>query len=102
MKRPKGVGKGDAPGLLQKLSADESAAVLHHLLEQHPELQSEAEQLTTKVVSTPSIEDIAEDVHHRVVGIDLDALVDELARILGYVEPAEAAIDLSRRNSRTS
>ena len=57
MTRRRTSAKSDAPGLLERLSAEEAAAVLHQLLDEHPELRSEAEQFATKLVSSSSIED---------------------------------------------
>jgi hypothetical protein len=94
-KRRSTSAKSDAPGLLERLSADEAAAVLHQLLDEHPELRSEAEQFATKLVSSPSIEDIAQDVCDRIMGIDLDVLNERAgSHSWGYVEPSEAAIEL--------
>jgi phosphoglucomutase len=69
MTRRKASAKSDAAGLLERLSPEEAVALLHQLLDKHPELRSEAEQVATKLVSSFSIEDIAEDVHYRVTSI---------------------------------
>ena len=84
-----------ASGLLDRLSSEEAVTVLRHLLDQHPELRSEAEQLADRLVSSSSIEEIAEDVHSRITSIDLDDLNGRAgAHSWGYVEPSQAAIDL--------
>jgi hypothetical protein len=95
MTRRKASAKSDASGLLERLSPEEAVTVLHQMLDKHPELQSEAEQFATKLVSSCSIEDVAQDVCDRITGIDLDALNGRAgAHSWGYVEPGEAAQDL--------
>ena len=95
MTRRQASAKSDAAGLLERLSPEEAVAVLHQLLDKHPELRSEAEQFATKLVSSFSIEDIAEDVHYRVTSIDLDDLNGRAgAHSWGYVGPDQAAQDL--------
>ena len=84
-----------ASGLLDRLSSEEAVTVLRHLLDQHPELRSEAEQFAARLVSSSSIEEIAEGVHGRITSIDLDDLNGRAgAHSWGYVEPSQAAIDL--------
>ena len=84
-----------ASGLLDRLSSEEAVTVLRHLLDQHPELRSEAGQFAARLVSSSSIEEIAEDVHGRITSIDLDDLNGRAgAHSWGYVEPSQAAIDL--------
>jgi hypothetical protein len=95
MTRRKASAKSDAPGLLARLSPEEAVAVLHQLLEKHQELRSEAEQFATDLVSSCSIEEIAEDVHGRITNIDLDDLSGRAGRhSWGYVGPDQAAQDL--------
>jgi|SRR5208283_192955 len=95
MTRRKASAKSDAAGLLKRLSPEEAVAVLHQLLDKHPELRSEAEQFASKLVSSCSIEDIAQDVCDRITGIDLDALSGRAgAHSWGYVGPGQAAQDL--------
>lgn len=91
-----------ASGLLDRLSSEEAVAVLHQLLDQHQELRSEAEQFATKLVSSCSIEDIAQDVQDRVSSIDLDDLNGRAgAHSGGYVGPDQAAQDLLEKPSRS-
>jgi hypothetical protein len=95
MTRSKVSTKSDAAGLLERLRPEEAVALLHQLLHKHPELHSEAEQFATMLVSSSSIEDIAEDVHYRVTSIDLDDLNGRAgAHSWGYVGPDQAAQDL--------
>lgn len=82
-------------GLLAKLSSEEAAAVLHHLLDKHPELRAEAQQFAANLVSSVSIQVIAEDVHDRITSIGIDALNRRAgSHSWGYVEPGEAALNL--------
>jgi hypothetical protein len=80
---------------LDKLRPEEAVAVLRQLLADHPELRSEAETIATEVMSTPSIEDVAEDVYQELTRIDLAALSERAgSHSWGYVEPSEAAAEL--------
>jgi len=104
VKRRKHTAKTRIPGaaprtpasdLLERLSPEEAVAVMRLLLDKHPELRREAEGLAIKHASSRSIADVAQDVHDRITGIDLDALNGRAGRhSWGYVEPAQAAIDL--------
>lgn len=95
MQRRKLPAKSDASRLLEWLNPEEAVAVLRQMLDKHPELRSEAEQLATKTVSSSSIEDIAEDVRYRVTSVDLDNLNGRAgAHSWGYVGPDQAAQDL--------
>lgn len=69
--------------------------MLRHLLENHPDLRSEAEQFATDYVSSSSLDDVAQDVYDRIVNIDMEALNGRAGKhSWGYVEPGEAAIEL--------
>lgn len=81
--------------LLDRLTPDEANAVLDGLLKKHPDLKAEAEKLARKIVTSPSIEDIADEVFHAVTSVDLDALNERAgSHSWGYVEPSEAAWEL--------
>lgn len=83
------------PGPLDRLTPDEASAILHGLLKRHPELQSEAEKLALKVVTSPNIEEIADEVFHALTSLDLEALSGRAgSHSWGYVEPSEAAWEL--------
>ena len=89
------VKKTPAAGVLDRFAAEEAITVLRLLLNKHPELCPVAEQIATEIVSSPSIEDIAGDVHCRITSIDLDALNGRAgSHSWGYVEPDQAACDL--------
>jgi hypothetical protein len=69
--------------------------VLRALLERHPQLAAEAEQLAKSVVTDVDVDAIAEDVEQAVLDLDLDDLNARAGRTRGgYVEPTEAAWDL--------
>jgi hypothetical protein len=74
MSQRKPSAKSGLPDLHRRLSPEEAAAVLRFLLEKHPELRFEAGQFATDYVSSISVEQVAQDVHDRIVGIGLDAL----------------------------
>jgi len=57
-----------------KTTRPASARNQNTLLKKHPGLQAEAEDLARNIVSSSSIEEIAEDVHSRITSIDLDDL----------------------------
>jgi hypothetical protein len=81
--------------LLPKLNPAESASVLHSLLERHPELVAEAEEIARATVSDVDAEAVAEDVEETILGLDLDDLEARAGRkSWGYVEPTEAASEL--------
>ena len=95
MTRRKASIKSNASGLLQRLSPEEASAILSQLLDNHPELRSEAAQLATELVSSSSSEDIAPDVYGRITDIDIEALNERAGtHSWGYVEPSEGAIEL--------
>lgn len=81
--------------LLARLNPAESAGVLRSLLERHPQLVAEAEDLAEAAVTDVDVEAIAEDVEQVVLGLDLDDLNSRAGRhSWGYVEPTEAAWEL--------
>jgi len=89
------MAKPKAGAALEKLRPEEAAAVLSQLLGKHPELELEAGELATRMMSGPSIEDVAEDVFLEITGVDLAALNGRAgSHTWGYVEPSEAANEL--------
>lgn len=84
-----------AGATLDKLTSEEAHTVLCELLKSRPELQPEADELAGNVITSPSIEEIADEVFHAVTSIDLDALNERAgSHSWGYVEPSEAACEL--------
>ena len=87
--------KAPATGLLDRLTPGEASAVLHRLLNKHPELRAEAGQMAVELVTSISVEEVAEDVLDRVTGVGLDDLNSRAgSHSWGYVEPSEAANEL--------
>lgn len=81
-----------ATGVLDRLAANELSTVLRTLLQRHGELRDEAEEIAVAVASSPSVENIADDVFASVTGLDMDDLNGRAgAHSWGYVEPSEAA-----------
>jgi len=102
MARKKNSGETSVPGkggarrtALECLDTGEAATVLKLLLQRHPELSSEAEQLARGQIASVSVEEIASDVLDRVSQVDLEALNGRAgSHSWGYVEPTEAAEEL--------
>ena len=87
--------KASAAGLLDRLSPGEASAVLQRILNKHPELRAEADQMAAELVTSISVEEVAEDVLDRVTGVGLDELNSRAgSHSWGYVEPSEAANEL--------
>lgn len=85
-------GRTVASSVLNRLASGEVASVLRILLERHPNLTREAQEIAAGLVSSASIEDIADDVCTR---LDMDDLHGRAGKhSWGYVEPAQAAQDL--------
>ena len=81
--------------VLARLNPAESAAVLRALLERHPELVGEAEEIARATVTEVDVSAVAEDVAQAVLDLDLEDLGARAGRkISGYVEPTEAAWEL--------
>jgi hypothetical protein len=83
------------PKLLARLTAEEAAEVLRILLQRHPKLEAEAEEIARVTVTEIDAEDIAADVEYAVLALDYDDLNPRAGRhSWGYVEPNEAAWEL--------
>lgn len=73
----------------------EAADVLHTLVERHPELVAEAEEIARATVTEVDADVVAEDVEHAVLDLDNDDLDTRAgSHSWGYVEPTEAAGEL--------
>lgn len=84
-----------AAAALEKLRPEEAATVLNHLLNQHPELGSAAEELATEIISAASVEAVAKEIYLEITSIDIEALNGRAgSHSWGYVEPSEAAAEL--------
>jgi hypothetical protein len=94
----KGKQRSTAPkkkSTLDRLKGDEAAALLRVLLERHPNLATEVEDLAASVIGDVSIEDAADAVENGVRALDLEDLNSRAGpHAYGYVEPTQAAWDL--------
>ncbi len=92
-RRPKP--KARSANVMGKMTASERASVLEALLKRHPELRSEAEQIAVDMISSPSVEEVAEEVRHAVTALGVDSLNGRAGRQpWGHVDPSEAAWEL--------
>ena len=81
--------------LLDKLQPGEAALVLRRLLAGHPELLTEAEEISRSTLGEVSCESIASEVEDAIRQFDLDDLNGRAGRHSGgYTEPGEAAYEL--------
>ena len=81
--------------LLESLNPGEAAVVLRRLLAAHPELDTEAEDVTKAFLREDNFEDIAEDVYDSVQVLGYDELNGRAGRHeWGYVEPGDAASEI--------
>jgi hypothetical protein len=84
--------KARAALVLHKMAPSELATVLRALLMKHAALRPEAESLAVELVSSPSVENIAEDVLDAVTSLGIDSFHGHAGKqSWGYVEPTEAA-----------
>jgi hypothetical protein len=80
---------------LDELQPGEAALVLRRLLAGHPELLSEAEEISRSMLGDVSFESIASEVEDSIRQLDLDDLNGRAGRhSWGYTEPTEAAWEL--------
>ena len=81
--------------VLARLRREEAAGVLRTLLERHPELVAEAEEIARVAVADVDADAVAADVEQAVLDLDNDDLETRAGRhSWGYVEPTEAAWEL--------
>jgi len=87
--------KARSASVLGKMTASQRASVLQALLARHPELRSKAEQIAVDMISSPSVEEVAEEVRCAVTGLGVDSLHGHAGKQpWGYVDPSEAAWEL--------
>ena len=80
---------------LERLKADESAAVLRRLLEAHPDLAGEAEKIARSLLHEVNYEEVAAAIEDEIRAQDYEALNARAGRHeWGYVEPSEAAWEI--------
>ena len=87
--------RGRADSVLARLRPEEGANVLRSLLERHPKLVSEAEEIATAAVTNVDPDAVAEDIERVVLDLDIEELNARAGRkSWGYVEPTEAAWEI--------
>jgi hypothetical protein len=81
--------------LLERLKPGEAAAVLRRLLEVHPHLSSEAEEITRSLLHEQKYEDVAAEIEDEIRALDYEDLNARAGgHEWGYVEPSEAAWEI--------
>jgi hypothetical protein len=81
--------------LVDELQPGEAVVVLRRLLARHPELLSEAEEMSRSTLGEVSLESIARAVEDAIWQLSLDDLNDRAGpHSWGYTEPTEAAWEL--------
>lgn len=94
-KRKRAASPSKKAHALDNLKPEEAVAVLRVLLERHPDLAKEVEDLAGSVIGDVSIEDVADEVEDAVRALDLEDLNSRAgSTAYGYVEPSEAAWEL--------
>ncbi len=82
--------------MLGSLTPGERGQVLDALVAERPDLAVEAERLAAELLSSASIDEVADQVEAALVGIPLDALAARAGRVRGhgYVHEVDAAWEL--------
>ena len=81
--------------VLERLDGREARLVLDALIERHPTLRGEAEEVAKDILVAPATSDVALAVRRAVAEVDWDAINRKAGRQpWGYVEPSEAAWEL--------
>jgi hypothetical protein len=81
--------------VLPRLTSDEGADVLRCLLERHPDLVEEAEEIARARIADVDAGAVADEVEQAVLDLEADELDSRAGRTRdGYVEPTDAAWEL--------
>jgi hypothetical protein len=81
--------------LLERLKPDEAAGVLRRLLEAHPDLSSEAEEIAQSLLHHVEYEDVAAEIENEIRALDYEVLNGRAGtHEWGYLEPSEAAWEI--------
>jgi hypothetical protein len=81
--------------LLERLKPGEAAAVLRRLLEAHPDLASEAEEMARSLLHQRTCKDVAAEIEDAIRALDYEDLNARAGgHEWGYVEPSEAAVEI--------
>ena len=95
--KPKGQAarEGEGSRTLERLKPEEAAAVLRHLLEVHPDLTSETQEMARSLLHQVDYEDVAAEIEDEIRALDYEDLNARAgAHEWGYVEPSEAAWEI--------
>ncbi len=93
--KPQGRAARQGRRTLKRLKPDESAAVLRRLLEAHPDLAGEAEEIARSLLHEVNYEEVAAEIEDEIRAQDYEALNARAGRHeWGYVEPSEAAWEI--------
>ena len=80
---------------VERLKPEEATAVLRHLLEVHPELAGEAEEIARALLQQVDYEDVAAEIEDEIRALDYEVLNARAGpHEWGYVEPSEAAEEI--------
>ncbi|MGH9451984.1 MAG: hypothetical protein ACRD11_15850 [Terriglobia bacterium] len=94
-RKKQGARGGAGRRTVERLKPDEAAIILRRLLEVHPDLSSEAEQMARSLLHQVEYEDIAVEIEDEIRALDYDALNARAGRHeWGYIEPSEAAEEI--------
>jgi hypothetical protein len=93
--KPQGRAARQGRRTLERLKPHESAAVLRRLLEAHPDLAGEAEEIARSLLHEVNYEEVAAEIEDEIRAQDYEALNARAGRHeWGYVEPSEAAWEI--------
>ena len=95
--KPKGQAARKDTGrrALERLKPEEAAGVLRHLLEVHPDLATEAEEMARSLLHQVDYEDVAAEIEDEIRALDYEVLNGRAgSHEWGYVEPSEAAEEI--------
>ena len=81
--------------VLERLKPGEAAAVLRRLLEVHPDLSSEADEIARSLLHQLDYQDVAAEIEDEIRALDYEVLNARAGpHEWGYVEPSEAAWEI--------
>jgi hypothetical protein len=81
--------------LLECLKPEEAATVLRHLLQVHPDLSGEAEEMARSLLHQVDYEDVAAEIENEIRALDYEILNARAgSHEWGCVEPSEAAWEI--------
>jgi len=95
--KPKAQTGRDGAGrrTVEGLKPEEAAGVLRPLLEVHPDLATEAEEIAPSLLHQVDYEDVAAEIEDEIRGLDYEDLNARAgSHEWGYIEPSEAAEEI--------